>query len=548
MLRDDRQRTAILEIFMEARGVNASQHGLDQQGIHNVNQVFWNLNTAALVENAIRRREGLLAAGGALAVRTGQYTGRSPHDKFVVREPTTQDRIWWGAVNRPFDPARFDALYGRLLAYLQGSDLYVQDCFAGADPGHQIPIRVITEYAWHNLFARQIFIRPDWKKTSEHVRRFTIIDVPRFHAYPDLDGTRSEAFVIVHLAKNLVIIGGTSYAGEMKKSVFTILNFLLPLRDVLSMHCSANVGAQGDVALFFGLSGTGKTTLSADPGRRLIGDDEHGWTDEGVFNFEGGCYAKCIRLSREEEPQIWGAMHFGTVLENVTIDPETRLLDFNDGSLTENTRAAYPVSFLQNAVIPGVAGHPRHIFFLTCDAFGVLPPIARLTPDQAMYHFLSGYTAKVAGTERGMGVEPQATFSACFGAPFLALHPNVYADMLGKRIVHHGVRCWLVNTGWSGGPFGVGQRMRLPETRALLSAAMEGRLAEVPSRRDPVFGLEVPTACPGVPASILIPRNTWTDPAAYDARARELARLFKKNFEEFADTQSSIREAGPRAD
>ena len=461
---------------MQSLGVNPSRYGLEKHGVRNVNQAFWNLGTAALVENAIRRREGLLAAGGALAVRTGQYTGRSPDDKFVVREPSTQDRIWWGPVNRPFEPERFDMLYGRLLAYLQGVDLYVQDCYVGADPAYQIPVRIVTEYAWHNLFARQLFVRPDWTKTQDHVPRFTIIDVPKFHASPELDGTRSEAFVVVHLAKGLVIIGGTSYAGEMKKSVFTLLNFVLPLQRVLSMHCSASLGPQGDVALFFGLSGTGKTTLSADPKRRLIGDDEHGWSNGGIFNFEGGCYAKCIRLSAEDEPQIWGAIRFGAVLENVTIDPETRLLDFDDGSMTENTRAAYPATFIQNAVIPGIAGHPQHIFFLTCDAFGVLPPIARLTAEQAMYHFLSGYTAKVAGTERGMGAEPKATFSACFGQPFLVLHPTVYADMLGERIARHNVQCWLVNTGWSGGPYGGGQRMRLPYTRAMLHAALEGRL------------------------------------------------------------------------
>jgi phosphoenolpyruvate carboxykinase (ATP) len=378
------------------------------------------------------------------------------------------------------------------------------------------------------------------------VPRFTIIDVPKFHAYPELDGTRSEAFVVVHFARGLVIIGGTSYAGEMKKSVFTLLNFLLPLRQVLSMHCSANLGFRGDVALFFGLSGTGKTTLSADPGRRLIGDDEHGWADGGIFNFEGGCYAKCIRLSREDEPQIWGAIHFGSVLENVTIDPETRVLDLSDDSLTENTRAAYPVTFIRDAVVPGVAGHPAHIFFLTCDAFGVLPPIARLSREQAMYHFLSGYTAKVAGTERGMGSEPKATFSTCFGAPFLVLHPSVYADMLGERIARHGVQCWLVNTGWSGGPYGTGRRIRLSHTRAILGAAMGGHLADAPARLDPVFGLEVPTVCPDVPPEILDPRATWADPASYDARAQGLAGLFQKNFEEFSGVSRAVREAGPR--
>jgi len=530
---------------MQTLGVNPSRYGLEHHGIQNVNQAFWNLGTAALVENAIRRREGLLAAGGPLVVRTGQYTGRSPDDKFVVREPTTEARIWWGPVNRPFEPARFDALYGRLLAYLQGGDLYVQDLYVGADPRYRIPIRIITEYAWHNLFGRQLFVRPDWTKTGDHIPRITIVDVPKFHAFPDLDGTRSEAFVVGHLQKGLVIIGGTSYAGEIKKSVFSLLNFVLPLKQVLSMHCSANLGAAGDVALFFGLSGTGKTTLSADPARRLIGDDEHGWSDSGVFNFEGGCYAKCIRLSREHEPQIWGAIRFGAVLENVSIDPSTRLLNFDDGSLTENTRAAYPASFIPGAVIPGVAGHPAHIFFLTCDAFGILPPIARLTPEQAMYHFLSGYTAKVAGTERGMGQRPQATFSACFGAPFLMHHPTVYANMLGERIAAHRVQCWLVNTGWSGGPAGVGQRLSLPHTRALLGAALGGELAAAPIRRDPTFGLAVPTTCPGVPPELLDPRATWADPAAYDRQAAELTGRFRKNFEQFEDVPAAVRAAEP---
>jgi phosphoenolpyruvate carboxykinase (ATP) len=531
---------------MQALGINPSRYGLDRHGIHNVNQVFWNLGTAALVENAIRRREGLLAAGGALVVRTGQYTGRSPDDKFVVREASTQDKVWWGEVNRPFDADRFDALCGRLLAYLQGGDLYVQDCYAGADPEHRIPIRIVTEYAWHNLFARQMFVRPDWTKTDEHVPQFTVIDVPKFHAYPDLDGTRSEAFVVVHFGRRLVIIGGTSYAGEMKKSVFTILNLLLPLKQLLSMHCSANVGPQGDVALFFGLSGTGKTTLSADPGRRLIGDDEHGWSDRGVFNFEGGCYAKCINLSREEEPQIWGAVRFGTVLENVTVDPATRLLDFTDGSMTENTRAAFPASFVPDAIVPGIAGHPKHVFFLTADAFGVLPPIARLSPEQAMYHFLSGYTARVAGTERGMGSEPKAVFSACFGAPFLVLHPTVYAKMLGERIARHRVQCWLVNTGWTGGPYGIGRRLPIPSTRALLSAALGGALSSMPMRKNPIFGFEVPVGCPGVPGEILEPRSTWKDPAAYDGQAKHLAGLFQKNFAQFSEVPVEIREAGPR--
>ena len=532
---------------MQVRGVNPSRYGLDHHGLQNVDQVYWNLGTAALVENAIRRREGLLAAGGALVVRTGQYTGRSPNDKFIVREASSQDRVWWGPVNRPFEPARFDALYGRLLAYLQGGELFVQDCFVGADPAHRIPIRVVTEYAWHSLFARQLFVRPDWTRTGEHVPRVTIIDVPKFHAYPELDGTRSEAFVVVHFAKGLVIIGGTSYAGEMKKSAFTLLNFLLPLQRVLSMHCSANLGPRGDVALFFGLSGTGKTTLSADPGRRLIGDDEHGWGDRGIFNFEGGCYAKCINLSREEEPQIWDAIRFGAVLENVRIDPETRLLDFADGGLTENTRAAYPAGFIRDAIVPGLAGHPRHIFFLTSDAFGVLPPIARLRPEQAMYHFLSGYTAKLAGTERGLSAEPVATFSACFGAPFLVLHPTVYADMLRERMERHGAACWLVNTGWSGGAYGVGHRIKLAHTRAILRAALDGSLDGTPMQTDPIFDLAAPIVCPDVPPTILQPRSAWASSAAYDARARELAALFRKNFEQFKDAPEAVIASGPRA-
>jgi len=530
---------------MHVRGVNPSHYGLDRHGIQNVNQVYWNLGTAALVENAIRRREGLLAAGGALVVRTGQYTGRSPLDKFVVREPATQDRVWWGAVNRPFEPARFDALYARLLAYLQGSDLFVQDCFVGADPAHRLPARIITEYAWHNLFARQLFVRPDWRKTGEHEPCFTVIDVPKFHAVPELDGTRSEAFVIVHLARGLVLIGGTSYAGEMKKSAFTFLNFLLPLQQVLPMHCSANVGPAGDAALFFGLSGTGKTTLSTDPARRLVGDDEHGWTARGIFNFEGGLYAKTIHLSPEEEPQIYQAIRFGAVLENVMIHPETRLVDYADGSLTENTRAAFPATFIPNAVVPGVAGHPRNVVFLTSDAFGVLPPIAHLTPEQAMYHFLSGYTAKLAGTERGLGTEPVATFSACFGAPFLVHHPAVYAEMLRERLARHDVDCWLVNTGWSGGPYGVGSRIKLPLTRAMLRAALEGQLAAVPTWTEPVFGLRVPARCPDVPDAVLNPKATWADGAAYDARARELAALFRKNFDQFGDLPPAVRAAGP---
>ncbi len=527
-------------------GVNPSQFGLENHGIKNVEHIYWNLGTAPLIEFAIRRSEGILATGGPLVVKTGQRTGRSPKDKFIVQEDNLREEIAWGPVNQPFSPERFESLYHRLLAYLQGHDLFVQDCWGGAHPKYRVPLRIITEYAWHNLFARQLFIRPEPHATTEHVPRFTIICCPKFHAVPEVDKTNSEAFIIAHISRGLVIIGGTSYAGEIKKSVFSILNYLYPKQGVLPMHCSCNIGERNDdVALFFGLSGTGKTTLSADPDRRLIGDDEHGWGDEGVFNFEGGCYAKCIKLSREREPQIWDAIRFGAVLENVMIDSAKRLLDFDDPSLTENTRAAYRLNFIENAVIPSVASHPKNIIFLSCDAFGVLPPIARLTPAQAMYHFLSGYTAKVAGTEAGV-TEPQATFSSCFGAPFLPLHPPVYAELLGDRIERHKAKIWLVNTGWTGGPHGVGKRIEIPKTRAMLHAALTGALDSVEFRVDPVFGLQVPTTCPGVEPGVLDPRSTWSDKAAYDAKARELARRFIENFKKFSNASAEIHAAGPK--
>jgi phosphoenolpyruvate carboxykinase (ATP) len=467
----------------------------------------------------------VLASGGALVVRTGLHTGRSPQDKFVVRDEQVADKIWWGSVNQPFEPEKFDALYKRVLAYLQDKRLFVQDCFVGADERYRIPIRVVTQYAWHNLFARQLFVRPDWTKTGEHRPEFVIVSAPGFHSDPEIDGTRSGAFIIVNFSKRIILIGGTEYAGEMKKSIFTIMNYLLPEQGVLSMHCAANMGENGDVALFFGLSGTGKTSLSADPERRLIGDDEHGWSDDGVFNFEGGCYAKCIRLSKENEPQIWNAIRFGAVLENVAIDMQTRLLDFNDASLTENTRAAYPLAFIENAVIPSVGGHPKNVFFLTCDAFGVLPPIARLTHEQAMEQFLLGYTAKVAGTETGI-TEPQATFSTCFGAPFLPLQPKVYANLLGDRLRKHKTQVWLVNTGWTGGPYGVGSRISIPYTRAMVRAALRGDLDGVEYRLDPVFGLQVPKLCPGVPDKVLDPRETWQNKRAYDEQARKLKAMW----------------------
>jgi phosphoenolpyruvate carboxykinase (ATP) len=534
---------------MREQGTRLSKYGLDNHGIVNVNDIYWNLSTPALYEESVRRREGLVAHLGPLVVRTGHHTGRSPNDKFIVREPSSQDNIWWGNVNRPFDPDSFDRIYARLLAYLQLKDVFVQDCFAGADPQYQIPIRVITESAWHNLFARNLFIQANSEQLTGFVPEFTIINTPRFHAVPSMDGTNSEVYIIVHFGKKLVIIGGSSYAGEIKKSVFTILNYLLPLERVLSMHCSANVGENDDVALFFGLSGTGKTTLSADPRRRLIGDDEHGWSDQGIFNFEGGCYAKVICLSAEAEPEIYQTTRrFGTILENVAIDTSTRRIDLNDDTLTENTRAAYPITSIPNSIRSGMDGHPANIIFLTADAFGVMPPIAKLNPQQTMYHFLAGYTAKVAGTEKGV-VEPQATFSTCFGAPFMALHPTVYARLLGEKIKKHQVQCWLVNTGWTGGAYGVGHRMEIGYTRAMINAALDGSLDEASFEPDPIFGVQVPAACCDVPDKVLRPRNTWEDKTAYDQQARKLAHMFIDNFRQFEDmVDEDIRAAGPRTD
>jgi phosphoenolpyruvate carboxykinase (ATP) len=523
--------------------------GLDAHGIHNVSRVFWNLPVPALYEEAIRRREGLVAEEGPLVCRTGHHTGRSPNDKFIVQDAETEGRVWWGKVNRPIAPDRFEALHRHLLAYLEGKEIFVQDCYAGADPAYRLPIRVITEYAWHSLFARHLFIpEPEAARRGRHQPEFTVIDLPRFHADPAIHGTNSEVFIVIDFTKRLVLIGGTSYAGEIKKSIFTVMNYLLPLRGVMPMHCSANVGAEGDVALFFGLSGTGKTTLSSDPERRLIGDDEHGWSETGIFNFEGGCYAKMIRLSADAEPQIHATTRrFGTVLENVSIDVATRRLDLDDDSLTENTRGAYPIAFIDNAEPSGRGGHPRHIVMLTADAFGVLPPIARLTPEGAMYHFLAGYTAKVAGTEKGV-TEPRATFSTCFGAPFLPLPPDTYARLLGERLAAHRTRAWLVNTGWTGGPYGVGRRVSIAHTRAMIRAALGGALDEVPCERDPVFNLDVPVSCPDVPAAVLRPRDTWADPSAYDAAAARLAGMFAENFQAFAaGVTPAVAAAGPRA-
>ncbi len=505
---------------------------LYRQGFHNVGAVHYNLSPAELYEHALRQGEAVLSAHGALIAHTAPYTGRSANDKFIVEEPSSRDHVWWGTINRPFAADAFGALKRRLLAYFQGRPLYVRDCYGGADPRYRLHIRVVTERAWHNLFAYNMFI-PAGAELSGSEPDFTIIHAPGFKAVPELDATRSEVFIILNFAERLAIIGGTAYAGEIKKTVFTVLNYVLPLRGVFPMHCAANVGAAGDVALFFGLSGTGKTSLSTDPERALIGDDEHGWSDEGVFNFENGCYAKVINLSPEAEPIIYAmTRRFGTILENVVYDPHTREIDYADASITENTRASYSRFVMENVVPDNRGGHPRHIFFLTCDAFGVMPPIARLTQQQAMYHFLSGFTAKVAGTERGVK-DPVPTFSTCFGAPFMVHHPWVYARLLSERLRRHGTQVWLVNTGWIGGGFGVGTRISIGYTRALLRAALSGALETVSYVREPFFGLEIPTACPGVPPEILQPRQLWADPAAYDEAARRLQRLFAENFRQF---------------
>jgi phosphoenolpyruvate carboxykinase (ATP) len=503
-----------------------------------------NLCAVQLVETALLRGEARLAANGALVAVTGARTGRSPKDKFTVDDAVTHELVDWGKVNKPFSPQKFDALLDRVTEHLSDRDLFAQDLYCGADPEYRMPIRVISEYAWHSLFVRQLFVRPDAAALATHEPEFTVIAAPEFEAVPERDGTATSAFILANFTRKIVLIGGTKYAGEMKKSIFGAMNFIVPNRDVLPMHCSANVGADGVTALFFGLSGTGKTTLSADPARRLIGDDEHGWSPTGIFNFEGGCYAKCVNLTEEHEPQIFRAIRFGSVLENVILNDE-REPDYFNISLTENTRAAYPVDFIDNAVIPGIGGHPKNVMFLAADAFGVLPPISRLTPEQAMYHFLSGYTAKLAGTETGVK-DPTPEFSACFGAPFLPLAPRFYAEMLGKRLRQHKSACWLVNTGWSGGKFGVGKRMSLKITRALVNAALDGRLDKVEFATEPAFGLSIPLSCPDVPAEILNPRNAWADKDAYDRTAADLASRFEANFEKF-DASEAIRAAGPKA-
>ncbi len=527
-------------------GASGSGALLALAGLDAERPVHWNLTPPELYEHAVRRGEGAVVEGGPFCAVTSPHTGRSPNDKFIVRESGSEAQVWWGRVNQPFAAEQFERLERDVVRHLAGQELFVRDVFAGADPNYRLPIRFVTPNAWHALFVYNMFLRPGASDLASFAPGFHVLHAPEFHADPQVHGTRSDTFVVLNFAKRTILIGGTRYAGEMKKAVFTVLNYLLPGQGVLSMHCSANLGERGDVALFFGLSGTGKTTLSADPERSLIGDDEHGWSDQGVFNVEGGCYAKVIRLSREGEPEIFATTRmFGTVLENVVVDPATRAIDLDSAAITENTRASYPIHFIPNHVPGGMAGHPAHIVFLTCDAYGVMPPIARLTPAQAMYHFLSGYTAKVAGTERGV-TEPKATFSTCFGAPFLPLNANVYAALLGEKIARHGVQCWLVNTGWTGGPYGVGQRMRLAHTRTMVRAALAGRLDRVPNAPEPVFGLAVPQQVPGVPDELLHPRRTWSDPAAYDAQAARLAQMFRQNFEQFRDqVHAAVREAGP---
>ncbi|TLS39026.1 phosphoenolpyruvate carboxykinase (ATP) [Pseudalkalibacillus caeni] len=512
--------------------------------ILNNKAVHVNLSASRLVEKALSNNEGTLTSTGALRVTTGKYTGRSPKDKFFVAEKSIKDKLNWES-NQSISEEKFENLYNKVMDYLNTKEeLYLFKGFAGADKSARLPIQVINEYAWHNLFAHQLFIRPAEGELKDHNAEFTVISAPDFQANPEEDGTNSETFIIISLEKRIVLIGGTQYAGEIKKSIFTVMNYMLPENNILSMHCSANVGKEGDVALFFGLSGTGKTTLSADPNRRLIGDDEHGWSVNGVFNIEGGCYAKTVNLSKEKEPQIWDAIRFGTVLENVTVDEDSRQADYDNTVLTENTRAAYPIDAIPNVVVPSVAGHPNTIVFLTADAFGVLPPISKLTKEQAMYHFLSGYTSKLAGTERGV-TSPEATFSTCFGAPFLPLPAYRYAEMLGEKIVEHDVNVFLVNTGWSGGSYGEGSRMKLAYTRAMVQAALEGELDSVETVKDPIFGLHIPSHCPGVPDEVLQPKQTWSDGEAYDEKATELAKKFQQNFKKFSNVSDSIKNAGP---
>lgn len=527
------------------RGKNAD---LKQSiGLTNLGNQFWNLTPAELVEDTIINGQGVLSDTGALAVETGEFTGRSPKDRFIVLDEKTENSVWWGDINIPFTQERFDALYNRMKAYLSGRDVYVRDAYACADDSFRLNLRIVAENPWSNMFAYNMFLRPTDEEVNEFVPEWHIVNAPGFLADPEIDGTRQHNFAILNFTKKMIIIGGTGYTGEIKKGIFSVLNYLLPHeKNVLSMHCSANVGNGGDTAIFFGLSGTGKTTLSSDPNRRLIGDDEHGWSGDKVFNFEGGCYAKTIDLSKEKEPQIYNAIRFGAILENIGFYEGSAVPNYCDDSITQNTRVSYPIHYIDNIMVPSVAGAPENIFFLTADAFGVLPPISRLTREQAMYHFMSGYTAKVAGTEMGV-TEPQTTFSACFGAAFLPLHPAKYAELLGKKLEGTNIRVWLINTGWTGGSYGVGERMSLKYTRAMITAAIEGQLDNVEYQTQPIFDLSIPKSCEGVPSEILNPKDTWTDKSAFDETANKLASQFVKNFEKFeAETSEAIRSAAPK--
>lgn len=534
---------------MNEYGIKSGKATLSDIGLQNVGTSYWNLSQAELVEEIIGNGEGILTENGSIAVDTGEFTGRSPKDRFIVKDAITTDTVWWGDINIPFTPEKFDHLYNRMTAYLAGREIYVRDSYACADPSYRLNIRVVTEMAYSNLFANHLFLRP----TNEEILKadkpdWYIVNAPGFKADPSIDGTRQPNFAVINFTRKMIIIGGTGYTGEIKKSIFSILNYILPQEQrVLSMHCSANQGKDGDTAIFFGLSGTGKTTLSADPARGLIGDDEHGWSDKSIFNFEGGCYAKCVSLTKEKEPQIWDAIKFGTIVENVRFYEGTREVDYENTNVTENTRAAYPIHYIDNAITPSIGNIPKNIFFLTADAFGVLPPISKLTPGQAMYHFISGYTAKVAGTEVGV-TEPQTTFSACFGKAFLPLHPGKYAELLGNKMKENNVNVWLVNTGWTGGSYGIGERMSLKHTRAMITAALTGQFDGVTFEKHPIFEVLMPSECPYVPNEILNPRNTWSDKESYDKVASELAEKFVKNFEQFKNGVSDeILASAPKA-
>ncbi|KEO73848.1 phosphoenolpyruvate carboxykinase (ATP) [Anditalea andensis] len=523
---------------MQDLELKSSKEKLSLIGIEQVSQVFWNLSPPELIEHALKNKEGLLTDTGALMADTGKFTGRSPKDRFIVEDETTVDSVWWGDTNIPISQEHFDSLHQKMVGFLKDKKVYVRDAYAGVDADYRLNLRIINTHAWHNLFCNNMFLRPDADDLKSFDPNFTIICAPEFEADPAIDGTRQKNFAILNLTKRMILIGGTGYAGEMKKGIFSVLNFILPHdHQVLSMHCSANIGEHGDTAIFFGLSGTGKTTLSADPKRGLIGDDEHGWTENGVFNFEGGCYAKAINLTRENEPEIWDAIKFGSIVENTRFYPGSRTVDYTNGSVTENTRTAYPIHYIANAISPSIGDIPKNIFFLTADAFGVIPPISKLNTSQAMYHFISGYTAKVAGTEVGVN-EPQKTFSACFGAAFLPLHPTAYATLFGNKMEKHQVNVWWINTGWTGGPYGIGSRMKLKYTRAMISAALDGQLDQVPFENHEIFGVSVPTSCPNVPDNILNPKNTWADKDAYDIKAHDLAKSFVENFQKYASFAS----------